>query len=100
MPAMKDRTMLAFLRPSPRFRLLLCLSAVSGLVVGELCLSGNCVGASARRDSTQNKQEAPWTRQETADDPAKSPPNLQTRSGEHTSELQSHHDLVCRLLLE
>src|SRR5437773_2319453 len=78
MPAMKDRTMLAFLRPSPRFRLLLCLSAVSGLVVGELCLSGNCVGASARRDSTQNKQEAPWTRQETADDPAKSPPNLQT----------------------
>src|SRR5574343_1379892 len=22
------------------------------------------------------------------------------RSGEHTSELQSHHDLVCRLLLE
>src|SRR5437773_9508345 len=25
---------------------------------------------------------------------------LQTRSEEHTSELQSHHDLVCRLLLE
>src|SRR5437667_5809555 len=24
----------------------------------------------------------------------------QTRSEEHTSELQSHHDLVCRLLLE
>src|SRR5437773_7465172 len=23
-----------------------------------------------------------------------------SRSGEHTSELQSHHDLVCRLLLE
>ena len=23
-----------------------------------------------------------------------------TRSEEHTSELQSHHDLVCRLLLE
>src|SRR6266704_3186473 len=78
MPAMKDRTMLAFLRPSPRFRLLLCLSAVSALVVGELCLSGNCLGASARRDSTQNKQEAPWTRQETTDDPSKSPPNLQT----------------------
>jgi len=70
--------MLAFLRPSPRFRLLLCLSAMSGLVVGELCLSGDCLGASARRDSTQNKQEAPWTRQETADDPSKSPPNLQT----------------------
>src|SRR5437773_12582767 len=25
---------------------------------------------------------------------------LQGRSEEHTSELQSHHDLVCRLLLE
>src|SRR5437773_9723555 len=25
---------------------------------------------------------------------------LQNRSEEHTSELQSHHDLVCRLLLE
>src|SRR5438132_9915352 len=26
--------------------------------------------------------------------------NLETRSEEHTSELQSHSDLVCRLLLE
>src|SRR5437773_12567049 len=28
------------------------------------------------------------------------PEPLATRSEEHTSELQSHHDLVCRLLLE
>src|SRR5437773_7182007 len=28
------------------------------------------------------------------------PPRLGRRSEEHTSELQSHHDLVCRLLLE
>src|SRR5437773_7606503 len=27
-------------------------------------------------------------------------PELVGRSEEHTSELQSHHDLVCRLLLE
>src|SRR5215211_8350527 len=27
-------------------------------------------------------------------------PRLSTRSEEHTSELQSHSDLVCRLLLE
>src|SRR6266540_4528428 len=27
-------------------------------------------------------------------------PSVRGRSGEHTSELQSHHDLVCRLLLE
>ena len=26
--------------------------------------------------------------------------DILTRSEEHTSELQSHHDLVCRLLLE
>src|SRR5437773_3756963 len=26
--------------------------------------------------------------------------NCRNRSEEHTSELQSHHDLVCRLLLE
>src|SRR5437773_5148567 len=26
--------------------------------------------------------------------------SVQRRSEEHTSELQSHHDLVCRLLLE
>src|SRR5438034_6526967 len=28
------------------------------------------------------------------------PPSVETRSEEHTSELQSHSDLVCRLLLE
>src|SRR5437773_5014952 len=27
-------------------------------------------------------------------------PHVSARSEEHTSELQSHHDLVCRLLLE
>src|SRR3970282_2774038 len=34
--------------------------------------------------------------------PTRSPPAraCASRSEEHTSELQSHHDLVCRLLLE
>src|SRR5437667_7164670 len=32
--------------------------------------------------------------------PANIPQRLAGRSEEHTSELQSHHDLVCRLLLE
>src|SRR5437773_4198081 len=31
---------------------------------------------------------------------AESCPGTPPRSEEHTSELQSHHDLVCRLLLE
>src|SRR5436190_20775430 len=30
----------------------------------------------------------------------KVPPSMNSRSEEHTSELQSHSDLVCRLLLE
>src|SRR6266851_7740378 len=33
-------------------------------------------------------------------DPGSRPFATTTRSEEHTSELQSHHDLVCRLLLE
>src|SRR5437773_6755530 len=37
-----------------------------------------------------------WKNQEAADLFEK----LASRSEEHTSELQSHHDLVCRLLLE
>src|SRR6266851_5365241 len=32
--------------------------------------------------------------------PGEEPPARHHRSEEHTSELQSHHDLVCRLLLE
>src|SRR5574343_360844 len=32
--------------------------------------------------------------------PAPKPGQVPPRSEEHTSELQSHHDLVCRLLLE
>src|SRR5437667_3792894 len=35
---------------------------------------------------------------EVGDLPGQPPPGI--RSEEHTSELQSHHDLVCRLLLE
>jgi len=74
----KDRTMLAASKRSPGFLLLLCLSALPGLMAGQLFLSGSCFGATASRGSIQNKQEAPSARQETADDPAKSPPNLQT----------------------
>src|SRR5437667_2598340 len=35
-----------------------------------------------------------------ADQLGRAPLHGATRSEEHTSELQSHHDLVCRLLLE
>src|SRR5436190_17286506 len=35
-----------------------------------------------------------------AEDPSPRQPGTRSRSEEHTSELQSHSDLVCRLLLE
>ncbi len=70
--------MVAGLKLSPHFRLLLCLAALSGLAGSQLGLSGSCLGAAAPRDSIQNKQEAARTRQEATDDPAKTPPNLQT----------------------
>src|SRR5436190_8882742 len=41
---------------------------------------------------------ARWLRVVGRDDPE--PSSAGTRSEEHTSELQSHSDLVCRLLLE
>src|SRR5215468_12276749 len=67
---------------------------MSCLPLGKLKLSMNCA-----RGVSRNAGEA------------KSRPKLATpfilrrgptasRSEEHTSELQSHHDLVCRLLLE
>src|SRR5437667_8388835 len=41
------------------------------------------------------------TRNAPEDKPVAGPATgLSSRSEEHTSELQSHHDLVCRLLLE
>src|SRR5437667_7717382 len=53
------------------------------------------VPAAARGGTTQ-----PPVRQDVcAGRPRRRAP-LQRRSEEHTSELQSHHDLVCRLLLE
>src|SRR5437773_8970323 len=44
-----------------------------------------------------------WERSAKSDKQAPSPSLVtfcRSRSEEHTSELQSHHDLVCRLLLE
>src|SRR5471032_3543595 len=43
-----------------------------------------------------------WPTRPTATRRIRSPPASRAcpRSEEHTSELQSHHDLVCRLLLE
>src|SRR5437773_5139145 len=51
--------------------------------------SSDLVTSAAR--PTTKASAWPWT--------ARATPTL-PRSEEHTSELQSHHDLVCRLLLE
>src|SRR5437773_7683882 len=41
-----------------------------------------------------------WIQLTTRRDPSAATTDSMGRSEEHTSELQSHHDLVCRLLLE
>src|SRR5437773_6846772 len=46
-----------------------------------------------------DEEEAPASAQR-RDDRLHGRRDLAPRSEEHTSELQSHHDLVCRLLLE
>src|SRR2546426_4587501 len=57
------------------------------------CRRGNRGGAAHRRVPEQHQDAA--ARDDAADHPA-----LQRRSEEHTSELQSPCNLVCRLLLE
>src|SRR5437667_12296002 len=51
--------------------------------------SGRCCGAGAT--GRRPRWDCHWSRGR---------PPASGRSEEHTSELQSHHDLVCRLLLE
>src|SRR5437773_3394002 len=60
-------------------------------------------GPTLHRDARRPPRRAPRAGRTTGDEPrgGRSPPRgLSGRSEEHTSELQSHHDLVCRLLLE
>src|SRR6266540_2784255 len=64
-----------------------------------------CVAASGRSRSTTRPRAAwRWLPSAAADgrrSPQARPADPhRPRSEEHTSELQSHHDLVCRLLLE
>src|SRR5437773_8434550 len=51
-----------------------------------------------RRSARRDVRRAPTSSSAGAGAPRHAP--TEERSEEHTSELQSHHDLVCRLLLE
>src|SRR5436190_14088980 len=59
------------------------------IVTGEPFVIAKC-GMSLDGHLTRPPGESQWLTSESSDD----------RSEEHTSELQSHSDLVCRLLLE
>src|SRR5437667_3440340 len=61
-------------------------AAAAGALLGPVFLAYPSMGDLASLKATPGR---PWT-----DTPGT------RRSEEHTSELQSHHDLVCRLLLE
>src|SRR5437773_8603981 len=77
--------------------------------VAETDFSPQPAGSAARRSAQFNQRQREQAQQ--ADLPERSPTPRRLcealnqsraahRSEEHTSELQSHHDLVCRLLLE
>src|SRR5437773_5255260 len=55
---------------------------------------------SGAREELAGAVELPRREQLLRADDAELGAELRPRSEEHTSELQSHHDLVCRLLLE
>src|SRR5438034_9384639 len=53
-----------------------------------------------RRSHRGNPPSTPWPKYVSRSLYRFRPGGIRTRSEEHTSELQSHSDLVCRLLLE
>src|SRR5438034_7929756 len=57
-----------------------------------------CVTSSRKRTQREHSTQRSWSRMTSG--PIGFAFRLRTRSEEHTSELQSHSDLVCRLLLE
>src|SRR5437773_8614041 len=57
-------------------------------------------GGSAGGERDQGADRSPHPEAALGDPQRPGAAGLRARSEEHTSELQSHHDLVCRLLLE
>src|SRR5437773_5044937 len=89
------------IRPPPRstlfpyttlFRSLLALLFVGGVEVEELAFAAQRVDARLDFLHVRQRRAAVHVHSEDV--------HAGARSEEHTSELQSHHDLVCRLLLE
>src|SRR2546427_9476686 len=75
------------------------LSASNRKTVGPATMTkASRMKASTRLNSLRRR--TPLSRPETADSPARQTTMTMTRSEEHTSELQSQSNLVCRLLLE
>ena len=70
--------MFAAFKRSIHCRLLLCVCAMGATVLSELRFPGSCLGATPEIRFARNRQEAPLTRGDSADDPTKSPPILQT----------------------
>lgn len=79
--------MLAAFRRSIHCRLLLWVCSVGAPLLSELWFPGCCLCATPEIHFARNQQETPLTRQDTADDPTKPPPNLQT-SREWNQRLQ------------
>src|SRR5437667_8584539 len=78
------------IRPPPRSTLFPYTTLFRSPESRNCCARRNAI--SALRSCTSKSAIAAWVESRSA--------FAASRSEEHTSELQSHHDLVCRLLLE
>src|SRR5215469_18618793 len=95
-----DQAAVAFCRTCGKPLCNQCTRDVRGVIYCESCLAARMEGAAPAGAYTPPAYAPP------AYTPPQNPyrtvvdPNLAFRSEEHTSELQSRRDLVCRLLLE
>src|SRR5215469_9902283 len=73
-----ERVMLGAFKWSFRYRFVVSVCAVVGAGLGPIWFAEKCLAAASEISLAPNRQEAPLARQDAADDPTKSPPNLQT----------------------
>src|SRR5699024_12118028 len=103
-PLVACRTFVLITRPSPAVTSPLSLHdalpiwAGGGLVSAEMVADSSCASSTTTCPYVQDRSAA--ARSAVDDHRGGRVADLQPRSEEHTSELQSRFDLVCRLLLE
>src|SRR5438034_5586326 len=88
------------LRRPPRSTLFPYTTALPIFTPSAGCASSPLPRRSSRSSAACHRRPATWRRGRSASSRSWRRRSARGRSEEHTSELQSHSDLVCRLLLE